>query len=214
MEGQSHSVRQAKEQLRRVYRSQRDQLDVSKRQQAAEMAARRFFMSMSELAPPEVATRLMLYVAFRGEMDPAPLGRRAAKYGWEIYLPRIRKRGFIEPVKVGADPILEPGRYGILQPADHLPSADPTLLDIIIVPGIAFDTHGHRVGYGAGYYDRFLPQAPGARWIGLTYDCLLVPELPAEIHDQRLHAILTEKRFHSLRQNAPPQPGEVRESER
>lgn len=187
-----HSVCHAKQQLRAMYRSQRDRKERQERQMAAEMAARRFFVSECV----QRCRKLMIYAPIQSEMDPTPLGRHAANLGWEIYLPRMRGKFELDAVKTDFEAALEPGRYGILQPAEHLPAVDPAELDVIIVPGIAFDVRGYRLGYGAGYYDRFLPRAKNALWIGFTFDDLLVPELPVEPHDQRLHAVLTERRWH------------------
>lgn len=197
------SVRDAKRRLREMYRSQRDRMERHERQMAAEMAARRFFV----FASIQQYRRLMIYAPIQSEMDPMPLGRYAAERGWEIYLPRMRGKFELEAVKTDLEADLEPGRYGILEPPGHLPAVDPAELEVVIVPGLAFDVRGHRLGYGAGYYDRFLPQAKNALWIGFTFDELLVPELPAEPHDQRLHAVLTDRRWHWIR--TPSKPAEA-----
>lgn len=197
-----NSVRRAKQHWRETYRSRRDQKEQQERQMAAEMAARRFFVSDRI----QRCRKLMIYAPIQSEIDPTPIGRYAAELGWEIYLPRMRDKFELEAVKADSESALEPGRYGILQPAEHLPAEDPSQLDVIIVPGIAFDVRGYRLGYGAGYYDRFLPRANHALWIGFTYDELLVPELPVEPHDQRLDAVLTEQRWYWIQ--SPPSKAE------
>jgi len=72
-------------------------------------------------------------------------------------------------------------------------------LDLVIVPGVAFDRKGHRLGFGAGYYDRFLPKLrPGVKKIAVAFEVQLVDSVPAEEHDIRMDAILTEEQLISL----------------
>ena len=89
------------------------------------------------------------------------------------------------------------GAYGILTVAEEKREfLSPGLLDLIVVPGVAFGPDGSRLGMGAGFYDRFLSErAPQAHRVALCFDCQLVPEIPVEMHDQRVEAIITETRF-------------------
>jgi 5-formyltetrahydrofolate cyclo-ligase len=89
--------------------------------------------------------------------------------------------------------LLEPDGWGIPGPLpDHADwIEDLGALDLVVVPGIAFDRQGRRLGFGGGYYDRFLSltQAPK---IGLSYDCTLLDEVPVEPHDARVDIVITE----------------------
>jgi 5-formyltetrahydrofolate cyclo-ligase len=80
------------------------------------------------------------------------------------------------------------GRFGIMEPHLHRPAG---ALDVVIVPGVAFDKQGYRLGYGKGYYDRFL-SGSNALPIGLAYGFQLIEKLPQESHDVRLDAVATE----------------------
>ena len=71
---------------------------------------------------------------------------------------------------------------------------DLTAIGLVLVPGLAFDAQGRRLGYGGGYYDRFLRQTAAPR-VGLTFDCLLLDEVPEEPHDVRVDVVLTELRL-------------------
>lgn len=83
--------------------------------------------------------------------------------------------------------------YGMYEPNPETCSRFPLAhIDLIFVPGVAFDPKGYRIGYGAGLYDRFLPQCPQAAWIGLAYEAQIVPNTFPQPWDVPLHQILTE----------------------
>ena len=89
------------------------------------------------------------------------------------------------------DLLLHP--YGMYQPNRETCSPFPVdQIDLIFVPGAAFDPQGYRIGYGAGFYDRFLPRCPQAVWIGLAYDVQIVADTLPQTWDVSLHRILTE----------------------
>ncbi len=84
------------------------------------------------------------------------------------------------------------GPYGVRQPAHaFIRPVDPTMVDVVVVPGVGFDTHGHRLGHGLGYYDRFLRRLPTTTpRIGLAFRCQLVPRIPRAAHDVTLSRVL------------------------
>ena len=83
-----------------------------------------------------------------------------------------------------------------MQPPSEAPRLDALAIDAVLVPGVAFDRAGHRLGYGGGYYDRLLPSLRrDCLRVGLAYDEQVVDELPAEEHDVRLHAVVTPTRL-------------------
>ncbi len=85
------------------------------------------------------------------------------------------------------------GRYGIMEPSESGRVVDPGLADMIILPGIAFDTKGRRIGYGKGYYDRSLHNLEGSgKLVAICYDFQLVDEIAGEPHDIRVDMIITE----------------------
>ncbi len=90
---------------------------------------------------------------------------------------------------------LQVARFGLLEPKpETLRPVDPQELDLVIVPGVAFDREGFRIGFGAGYYDRFLPKLrKDSVLISLVYDFQLMPKVPREPHDIAVHWIITEK---------------------
>ena len=84
--------------------------------------------------------------------------------------------------------------WGVLEPdpnAEQVPIAE---IDLMLVPALALDLRGYRLGYGKGFYDRVLPQLAHGRAVGIVYDFQLLAEVPDEAHDQRVHWIITDRR--------------------
>lgn len=86
---------------------------------------------------------------------------------------------------------LKPGRFEIPEPLGNGEATLPPEVDVVLVPGLAFDRHGGRLGWGRGYYDRALAQAPGARRVGVCLDWGLVELVPMEAHDLPMHTVVT-----------------------
>jgi 5-formyltetrahydrofolate cyclo-ligase len=133
------------------------------------------------------------YSPVRSEVDPAPLMQRLAAKGARLALPVIIARDQSLTFRAWAQQgKLVSGQLGILEPSPDEPDVVP---DIILVPLAAFDRTGHRIGYGAGYYDRTLQglrQLKKITAIGLAFAVQEIPEVPALEHDAQLDCVLTE----------------------
>lgn len=90
---------------------------------------------------------------------------------------------------------LKSGAYGIPEP-QNIAKADIKDIDIALIPGIAFDTSGARIGFGKGYYDRFLSEFKGIK-IGICYDFQVLSDIPSSDHDIKMDMIITEKRIYN-----------------
>lgn len=113
--------------------------------------------------------------------------------GKTVCVPRLStKFGLMEAVAVASLDSLATGRLGLRIPDDGCPTVEPQLLDIILVPGVAFDLSGARLGMGAGYYDRYLMRVPGAVLAGIAWGFQIVQELPQERHDIPVKWLVTE----------------------
>ncbi|MEK6760241.1 MAG: 5-formyltetrahydrofolate cyclo-ligase [Deltaproteobacteria bacterium] len=140
--------------------------------------------------------RLSLYSSFKNEVLTDELFRRAVADGKEVCYPRVGRSPDRHLVfhRVTDLKSLVPGAYDIPEPAGVGPAVDPSTFDLIVVPGVAFDAAGARIGYGNGYYDIAL-QGCTARVVGLAYESQVLKEIiPVEAHDVRVSAIITEKR--------------------
>lgn len=129
----------------------------------------------------------------RGEVDTLPLLNAALAEGKTLAVPLCTGPGVMEARVLHAAEALRPGRYGLLEPpADSAPLL-PGRIALCIVPCLSAAPDGTRLGYGGGYYDRFLPQAENAVCAALCRAARLLPALPREAHDVRVHYVVTER---------------------
>jgi 5-formyltetrahydrofolate cyclo-ligase len=143
------------------------------------------------LAAYREARRLLVYVAAPGEVHTSGILEDALRRGVELYTPvvhRAERRLAMRRLKDLAE--LEPGPYGIGHVAGG-EDGDPAVLECAVVPGVAFDPAGNRLGRGGGYFDRFLSGLQAVR-IGLAFRCQVLPHIPAEPWDVPMHYVVTE----------------------
>lgn len=136
------------------------------------------------------------YHALPEEADPALLLQALAAKGRHIAFPRIAAKGLpLEYHCIPDNEMMSPGAFGIHEPLEHWPRVRP---DLLLVPLLAFDGRGHRLGYGGGFYDRTLAllNIPA---IGIAYAGQEVASLPDEPHDRTLDMILTEQGIRTFR---------------
>jgi 5-formyltetrahydrofolate cyclo-ligase len=176
--------------LRREMLAQRDGLDIQRRREMASMALQRV------LALPQwkASRRLLIYANFRSEMETRGLMAAALEQEKQVCVPQclVESRALV-PRQIQALKDLKSGAYGIPEAGEDCPALEPGELDLVVVPAVVFDRRGHRLGYGAGYYDRFLPRCPRAFRLGLGFSLQMVERLPEQAHDVRLQALATEK---------------------
>lgn len=144
----------------------------------------------------QAAYRVSLYASFRNEVLTDDVFQKAIEEGKEVYYPRVTSGsdGRLGFFKVRDLKELSPGRYEIPEPGSAEDRIDPLTFDLVVVPGVAFDLRGARLGYGKGYYDRVLGQFK-CRIVGLAFDFQVLNEtIPIETHDVKVTAIVTEKR--------------------
>jgi 5-formyltetrahydrofolate cyclo-ligase len=145
---------------------------------------------------PEVAgaRTLLLFASTPDEPDTDPIAAEAARRGITVVYPRCLPARGIALHAVSSPAGLRPGRYGIREPvADACPVADPGSVDAALIPGLAWDRAGGRLGRGAGYYDRLLGAA-GWRGFrcGLFFAAQEAARIPVDAWDVRLDAVVTE----------------------
>lgn len=141
---------------------------------------------LARFPPLQRADTVMAYLAIRNEIDVRGLFDLLPDIRWT--LPRVDGRRmavhFYNPRR------LLRHRFGMLEPAPDQPTVTPDEIDVVLVPGVAFDRQGGRLGYGGGYYDRFLPRTRALR-IGVSHSACLIDELPCEAHDARMEWVVT-----------------------
>ena len=190
-----HTNPHSKSMLRTAALVRRDALSEAQRAAAAQAIAQRGLPV--EITPGTVVAG---YSPIRSELDPTPLMQTLAAQGARLALPVITARGQSLRFRVwhAGDKLL-PGSLGILEPS---PAAAEIVPDIVLVPLAAFDRTGHRIGYGAGHYDRTLAhlhKSKGFAAIGLAFSGQEVAAVPALQHDVPLDYVLTETKLFDFR---------------
>jgi 5-formyltetrahydrofolate cyclo-ligase len=143
--------------------------------------------------PPPSGALLAGFWPMGDEIDIRPLMRRLAKAGHPLALPVTPRRGHPLVFRRWAwGDALVPGRFGTSVPAETAPVVTP---EALLVPLLAFDASGARLGYGGGFYDRTLAGLPGAWALGVAFAAQQVEKVPAGEHDVALHGIATEAGF-------------------
>jgi 5-formyltetrahydrofolate cyclo-ligase len=175
--------------LRQQARARRDALPVAERVAAAAAIAARAF----PVAVPAGAI-VSGFFPLGSEISPMPLLKRLAEKGARLALPAVAGRG--RPLIMRAyafGDALDSGVWGIREPKAEAPDVDP---DILIVPLLAFDRSGQRIGYGAGYYDMTIARLRALKpvtAVGIAFAAQEIPQVPATERDARLDLVLTER---------------------
>lgn len=135
---------------------------------------------------------VLAYGASAEELGLEPTAQALRERGVRVVYPRIIDAGALELHLVSDESDLVRGAFGILEPSPEAPVVAPDSIDVVLVPGVGFDAHGFRVGYGGGYYDRLLPLLENAVRVGIAFDeQLLAKPLHREEHDEPVDVIVT-----------------------
>jgi 5-formyltetrahydrofolate cyclo-ligase len=160
-------------------------------------ASRAIATRLTALAVWQQARSVALFhtLVNKGEVDTGPLDRAARAEGKRVAYPAIEGAGPIGAASmvfrwVDDAAVLEPRGRGFAEPSPN--DEEANAIDLIVVPGLAFDPAGQRVGYGAGLYDRTLPRYAG-KTVGIAFDFQIVMELPVTDHDVPVSLIVTDK---------------------
>ena len=144
------------------------------------------------------ARTVAAFIAVRGEVDLATLLAEARAAGKTVLLPRVDPEHDVLVLHVhGPSAPLETSSFGVSEPRADAPIVAPHNVDLVLVPGLVFDERGHRLGYGAGFYDKLLPTLTRAVTIGVAFDFQLVPELPDTPGDVPVSRVVTDARVHA-----------------
>ncbi len=188
---------EAKAALRREVRARLALLTPEQRAEAADQ----FFQKATAWSVWREARTVLLTWSLPDELSATGLIAAALADGRRVALPGFdAATGQYVAYEVNHhEQDLVPGKFGIREPHPDLHKVFLTELDLVIVPGVAFDATGNRLGRGKGFYDRLLGQAIAADFCGIGYDDQIVPGVPVEPHDVQLHYLLTPSRLLTCR---------------
>jgi len=166
---------------------------------AAREAARQVLLALLAEARVRDAGRIALYADLPGELPTRSVFEGLARLARPRLLPRVRGEA-LEWAEVGDGEALAPGRFGVLEPTGPAVAA-PGPGEVALLPGLAFDANGGRLGRGGGYYDRAFPEtAPSPLLVGVGYGFQCVAAVPRGERDRRVDAIVSEAGFQWRRQ--------------
>ncbi len=141
--------------------------------------------------------RIFCYVSMAEEVDTKALLENMLAAGKMVAVPLCREKGVMEARQITSMDQLKPGAYGILEPQEDTRKLEPEALELCVIPCVSCSPDGIRLGYGGGYYDRFLPKTKAKRVI-LCQEQMLCEDIPAESHDCPMDMVVTEAGVHSL----------------
>ncbi|MEW4563428.1 5-formyltetrahydrofolate cyclo-ligase [Bremerella sp. JC770] len=179
-----------KNEIRRLAIARRQALDDA--EPRSEAIGRRLF----EEFPIGKEANWLVYVSVRKEVQTMNILEYVLRERGQVVVPYCLADGQLGLFRLTELEQLETGAYGIREPIAALRAkrtASPESIDTIVMPGVAFDRRGNRIGYGKGYFDRLLPRLrDDCTKIGLAFDCQVFPEVPSEPHDVPVDHLITE----------------------
>jgi len=198
------SLVEEKRVLRRAMSDRRGALAPEERADRSRQAARRL-VELPELAG---ARAVAGFVAIRSEIDPAEALAEVGRRGATVVYPRVSTgQPRLRFHWVAGPDDLRPGAYGILEPQEACPEVAPRDLDVILLPGLAFDAAGRRLGYGGGYYDEVggvVRREGRALLLGVGFDFQLIDRCPADDGDVTIDGVVTDARVVRCRGEGAP----------
>lgn len=189
MESLQGNLKREKQDLRNQMRIRR--MELSRRYCA--MADRQIFLNLKSVEAYQKSSVIFCYASLAEEVDTWRIISEALNEGKRVAIPRCREKGQMEAYEIKGFQDLEKGFQGILEPNPHCMLVKPEQLELCIIPCLSCSETGFRLGYGGGYYDRYLPKTSAFRVL-LCREMLVCQDIPKEKHDCSMDQIITEKR--------------------
>ena len=187
-------IHKKKKELRKKVQELRDAIDPERRKHLSALVADNLW-SVPEFAAAET---ILFFISFRSEVDTVPMIQRALGEDRTVCVPCTDAgvKGMVACRILDLEADLELGNYEILEPkCECRRPVPPQDIDVVLMPGVAFDLSGGRLGYGGGYYDRFLEKC-GQRCalIAVAFEIQIIDHVPCADHDAHIHKVVTESR--------------------
>ncbi|MEK8131097.1 5-formyltetrahydrofolate cyclo-ligase [Paenibacillus filicis] len=199
------NIKEKKIELRRQAEAVRSDIGEEERRRKSEEISRKLIARLEELMRPDPAVRrkptLFAYMPVKSEVDVTSVLEACWKRPWRVVVPKVvpaHKQLKLYEIKSYAD--LERGTWGIREPVAKAPQLfDIRQIDVALVPGLAFDLNMGRLGYGGGFYDRFMQQyvrtgLPKPYIVAASFEEQIIDEVPMGLFDFRINELVTESR--------------------
>lgn len=183
--------------LRKEILEKRNNIDLVKKEEMDKNILNQFYESKYY----KEAEKIFIYISYDSEINTKVIINKALKDKKKIYVPRTEfKTRHMDAVEIKSLENLIESKYGILEPLIVEPHIDPSELDLIVVPGVAFDRNGGRMGYGAGFYDRYFKKINKENInkivkLALAYEIQMLDKVPMNAQDVPVDFIITENEF-------------------
>lgn len=189
MENKKTEIRKEKNEIRKIYLQKRAAITEEQRRRWDE----KMCAIVVALASFRFADTVLMYAPTNGEPDVMPIAREALRRGKQVAFPRCKIfEHTMSYHLVRSLDELKPGAYHISEPPAHAPKYEGGDRAICLIPGLVFDNAGYRLGYGKGYYDRFLPGFSGVT-VGIVYSDFICERVPRGRYDLSVEILVTEK---------------------
>jgi 5-formyltetrahydrofolate cyclo-ligase len=183
------SLAESKDLLRQAFLDRRSRLSQAEQENAGEAVVAKLIGQKEIFNALEIG----LYWGMRGELPTMACFKKLKGGERHLYFPRLNKLDQLEFVEISHEKELRKGTFGVLEPDPTLSSVSLEQLEVLIIPGVAFDLQGKRLGWGKGYYDKTLKDFAGMR-VGLAYDFQVKEKIPAGDLDEPVDVIITPSR--------------------
>ena len=175
-----------KKELRKEIRARKRDIPVNELREMSRLACERL-LAYERLSN---ASTVMMYYPLSDEVDVTPVIEQLAENGKTVVLPQVTGEATMVLRRYTGKADLQEGAFGIMEPCGEIFS-DYETIDVAIIPGMAFDRRGNRLGRGKGYYDRFLPLLPARVYkIGICFPFQLLDDIPMEEHDISMDTVI------------------------
>lgn len=190
---ESNMYENDKGRLRKLALSKRDNLSETERKEFSETIAKRL-LSLPEI---EKADIIMCYRSFRSEADTAEIVENLFQLGKTLCFPVCEKAGIMHAFSPIDENSWIAGKMGIMEPdREKSRLISPEDIELLICPLVAFDNQKNRIGYGGGYYDRYLPRCEKAVKIGIAFEAQRVEKIDPDQYDKAMDIIITEEKVY------------------
>ena len=187
------NIKLEKKELRKELIRKLQNLDSTYRKEASEAILSKIVKQKDYL----LAGTIFIYVGTENEVDTTLIIKDALAKGKKVVVPKTIELGLMEACEIDSMEDLQPGRHDILEPINTTYKLDPQRIDIAYIPCVAYTKDGYRLGYGGGFYDRFLLRGSFKRVL-LAFSEMEVEKLPVDLFDEKVHAIFNEKGYSEI----------------
>lgn len=190
------SILTDKNKIRKKILSQRDNLILPERITKSLIIEK----SLLNIVLSNKVQSILSYIHTKSEVETNYFHEQILGQGLSLAIPKVKGKELKFFSISNLDKDIEPGYYGINEPKESLEEWQKKGEEWIIIPGVVFDQNGNRLGYGKGFYDRFLRNHSHLIKVGLAFECQLIKKIPVENHEEKIDFVITEKKIYDLRQ--------------